>query len=91
MSVSFLSHQMGRILLSPKKGEKIPKKTYTFDVTKYDEIFDLLVANSQILVPQGAKVSSLEQINKRGLCKYHNFLGIKLHNVFFSGILSKML
>src|SRR3954465_5257142 len=25
------------------KNEKFPKKTYTFDVTKCDEIFDLLV------------------------------------------------
>lgn len=31
----------------PEKSNKFPKKTYTFDVTKSDEIFDLLVVDSQ--------------------------------------------
>lgn len=29
----------------PKENDKFPKKTYTFDVTKCDEIFDLLVSD----------------------------------------------
>lgn len=29
----------------PKKSDKFPKKTYTFHVTKCDEIFDLLVVD----------------------------------------------
>ena len=61
----------------PRKNDKFPKKTYTFDVTKCDEIFDLLVANGQVLVPPDIKVPPLEKREKQGFCKYHNFLGHK--------------
>ncbi|XP_050908604.1 uncharacterized protein LOC127122283 [Lathyrus oleraceus] len=43
----------------PKKNDKFPKKTYTFDVTKCDEIFDLLVVDGQVLVSSRAKVPPL--------------------------------
>lgn len=33
-----------------EKNDKFPKRTYTFDVTKCDEIFDLLVVDGQVLV-----------------------------------------
>ena len=49
-------------LLFPSKGKnlvennpKFPTKTYTFDVTRCEEIFDLLVKDGHILVPLGAK------------------------------------
>ena len=58
-----------------EKNDKYPKKTYTFDVTKYDEIFYLLVKDGQMIVPLNAKIPPLEQQKKRGFCKYHNFLG----------------
>lgn len=74
----------------PEKNDKFTKKTYTFDVTKCDDIFDLLVTDGQVLVPPGMKVPPLEQRKKRGFCKCHNFLGIRPHNVLFSGILFKM-
>lgn len=32
-------------LVEPDKNEKFVTKTYTFDITKYDDIFDLLVTN----------------------------------------------
>ena len=51
------------------------QKTYTFDVTKCDEIYDLLVAKDQVVVPKDLKIPSLEQRQKRGFCKYHNILG----------------
>lgn len=41
----------GKSPSQPEKSDKFPKKTYTFDVTKCDKIFDLLVADGQILVP----------------------------------------
>ena len=54
-------------LLFPYKGKnpvennpKFPAKTYTFDVTKCEEIFDLLVKDGQILVPPGAKLLPLK-------------------------------
>jgi len=43
------------------KNEKYGPKTYTFDVTKCDEIFDLLVADGQVVVPNGLKTPPLEQ------------------------------
>lgn len=46
--------------VKPDKNNKFSKKTYTFDVTKCNEIFDLFVTDGQILVPQGAKVPPLE-------------------------------
>jgi hypothetical protein len=37
------------------KNDKYPPKTYTFDVSKCEEIFDLLVADGIILVPKNMK------------------------------------
>jgi hypothetical protein len=34
------------------KNDRFVTKTYTFDITKCDEIFDLLVADGQIIVPK---------------------------------------
>lgn len=51
-------------------------------MTKCNEIFDSLVKDGQIIVPLGAKMSSLEQRKKRGFCKYHNFLGHKTSQYF---------
>src|ERR1051325_984267 len=70
-------------LLFPAKGKsptietssRTPAKTYTFDVSKCEDIFDLLVKDGQILVPPNAKLPPLEQRQKRGFCKYHNYLG----------------
>lgn len=44
----------------PEKNDKFPKKTHTFDVTKYDQIFDLFVIDGQVLVRPDIKVSPLE-------------------------------
>lgn len=63
-------------LVKPK-NDKFIAKTYTFDVTKCDEIFDLLVADGQILVPKGLKMPPLEKRKKIGFCKFYNFLGHK--------------
>ena len=48
------------------KNDKYPPKTYTFDVSKCDEIFELLVADGIILVPKNLKIPPLEQLKKRG-------------------------
>jgi len=58
-------------------NEKYVHKTYTFDVTKCNEIYDLLVADGQVVVPKDLKISLLEQRQKIGFCKYHNYLGHK--------------
>jgi len=38
------------------KNEKYPPKTYTLDVSKCDEIFDLLVSDGIILMPKNLKI-----------------------------------
>ena len=55
----------GKNPVETKKNEKYALKIYTFDVTKCDEIFDLLVADGQVVVPKGLKIPPLEQHKKR--------------------------
>lgn len=57
------------------KNENLSSRTYTFDVTKSDEIFDLLVIDEQIVIPKGTKVHPFEQRKKKVFCKFHNFWG----------------
>ncbi|XP_050874982.1 uncharacterized protein LOC127078583 [Lathyrus oleraceus] len=80
---------------NPTEAEKTDKyvaKTYTFDVSKCDEIFDLLVKDGKIIVPQGLKDPPLEQKKKNGFCKFHNFLGHKTHQyVLFRDLVQKAL
>jgi hypothetical protein len=56
-------------------NEKYVPKTYRFNVTKCDKIYDLLVADGQVVAPKDLKIPPLEQCKKRGFCKYHNYLG----------------
>ncbi|XP_050878785.1 uncharacterized protein LOC127082600 [Lathyrus oleraceus] len=44
-----LAPSNGKNPVEPEKNDKFPKKTYTFDVTKCDEIFDLLVKDGQMI------------------------------------------
>ncbi|XP_058724676.1 uncharacterized protein LOC131596119, partial [Vicia villosa] len=74
------------------KNEKFSSKTYSFDITKCDEIFNLLVTDGQIIVPPGLKNPPLEQKKKRGFCKFHNFLGHKTSQcVLFRDLVQKAL
>lgn len=77
-----LTPSNGRSLVETEKNDRFPKKTYTFDVTKCDEIFDLLVKDSHMIVRPNTKIPPLEQQKKRGFCKYHNFLGHKTSQCF---------
>lgn len=65
----------GKNPVAPTKDKKFITKNYTFYVTKYDEIFDLLVVVGKLIVPKDLKTQPLEQRKKIGFCKYHNFLG----------------
>ncbi|XP_058752893.1 uncharacterized protein LOC131626086 [Vicia villosa] len=44
-----------------EKNDKFPKKTYTFNVTKCDKIFDLLVKDGQMVLPPNIKIPPFEQ------------------------------
>ncbi|WJX94328.1 hypothetical protein P8452_75757 [Trifolium repens] len=72
------------------KNDKFITKTYTFDITKCDEIFDLLVTDGQIVVPKDLKIPPIEQRKKRGYCKFHNYLGHKTYQcVLFRDVVQK--
>ncbi|KAK2449663.1 hypothetical protein QL285_008835 [Trifolium repens] len=74
------------------KNDKYVSKTYTSDITKCDEIFDLLVTDGQIMVPKGVKIPPLDMRKKRGYCKYHNFLGHRTSQcVLFRDLVQKAL
>ena len=60
------------------KNQRIKKERKSFDISKCEEIFDLLVADGIILVPKNLKLPTLELRKKRGFCKFHGFLG---HNL----------
>lgn len=81
-SYKVLTPSSGKYPVEPNKDARFPKKTYTFDVTKCDEIFDLLIKDGQMILPPGAKIPPLKQRKKRGFCKYHNFLGHKISQCF---------
>ncbi|XP_058775237.1 uncharacterized protein LOC131649493 [Vicia villosa] len=48
-SCKLLTPSNGKNLVETDRNDKFPKKTYTFDVTKCDEIFDLLVKDDQMI------------------------------------------
>ncbi|KAK2388635.1 hypothetical protein QL285_062295 [Trifolium repens] len=74
------------------KNEKYATKTYTFDITKCDVIFDLLVSNGQIVVQKDLKIPPIEQRKKRGYCKFHNYLGHKTYQcVLFRDLVQRAL
>ncbi|WJX39866.1 hypothetical protein P8452_27373 [Trifolium repens] len=74
------------------KNDRFVSKTYTFDITKCDEIFDLLVTDGQIVVPKGVKIPPLDMRKKRGYCKYRNFLGHRTSQcVLFRDLVQKAL
>jgi hypothetical protein len=47
-------------------------KTYSFDITKADKIFDYLLEKGQIKLTGNHKISSAKELKKRRYCKYHN-------------------
>jgi hypothetical protein len=47
-------------------------KTYSFDITKADKIFDYLLEKGQIKLTGNHKIPSAEKLKKRRYCKYHN-------------------
>ncbi|XP_050914946.1 uncharacterized protein LOC127129873 [Lathyrus oleraceus] len=55
---------------SPIEAEKIDKyvaRTYMFDVSKCDEIFDLLVKDGQIIIPRGLKEPPFRTEKEKGI------------------------
>ncbi|XP_051132660.1 uncharacterized protein LOC127252511 [Andrographis paniculata] len=44
----------------------------TFDASKVDEIFDIMLEDGQIRIPKGQRLVTNEEINGRPYCKWHN-------------------
>ncbi|XP_059630882.1 uncharacterized protein LOC132273822 [Cornus florida] len=47
-------------------------KQYAFDITKADEIFDLMLADKIIGLSKGQKIPLKDELQKRDYCKWHN-------------------
>lgn len=51
---------------------KTNTKTYDFDITKADKIFDLLLQEGQIKLPPDHKIPLADELKKSKYCKLHN-------------------
>ncbi|CAL2240746.1 unnamed protein product [Prunus armeniaca] len=47
-------------------------KTYTFDLTRVEAIFDLLVTEKKVKLSFGQKISKPEELKGKTFCKYHS-------------------
>nr|KYP70906.1 hypothetical protein KK1_010146 [Cajanus cajan] len=50
-------------------------KKYSFDVSKAEKIFDTLLKDKQIILPENHKIPPFEQRKGKKFCKYHNMYG----------------
>ncbi|KAK1697836.1 hypothetical protein QYE76_014533 [Lolium multiflorum] len=49
-----------------------PPRGFDFDVTKAEQIFDLLLKEKQLKVPEGHKIPTAQELNGKPYCKWHN-------------------
>ncbi|KAK1604236.1 hypothetical protein QYE76_027909 [Lolium multiflorum] len=49
-----------------------PPKGFDFDVTKAEQIFDLLLKEKQLKLPEGHKIPTVQELNGKPYCKWHN-------------------
>jgi hypothetical protein len=49
-----------------------PAKAFDFDVSKVDWIFDLLLKEKQLKLPEGCKFSTAQELQGRPYCKWHH-------------------
>ena len=51
---------------------KPDRETYLFDISKADHIFDYLVKDKQIKLPEGQKIPSADEIKGKKYYKWHH-------------------
>ncbi|KAK1632240.1 hypothetical protein QYE76_006555 [Lolium multiflorum] len=51
-----------------------PPRGFDFDVTKTEQIFDLLLKEKQLKIPEGLKFPTAQELNGKPYCKWHNSL-----------------
>ncbi|KAK1646055.1 hypothetical protein QYE76_063860 [Lolium multiflorum] len=49
-----------------------PPRGFDFDVTKTEQIFDLLLKEKQLTIPEGLKFPTIQELNGKPYCKWHN-------------------
>lgn len=49
-----------------------PTKGFDFDISKTDQIFDLLLKEKQLKLPEGHKIPTAQEMNGRPYCKWHH-------------------
>jgi hypothetical protein len=49
-----------------------PSKGFDFDVSKVEQIFDLLLKEKQLKFPEGCKIPTAKELQGRSYCKWHN-------------------
>ncbi|KAK1653137.1 hypothetical protein QYE76_070942 [Lolium multiflorum] len=49
-----------------------PPKGFDFDVTKAEQIFDLLLKEKQLKLPEGHKIPTVQELNGKPYRKWHN-------------------
>jgi hypothetical protein len=49
-----------------------PAKGFDFDVSKAEQIFDLLLKGKQLKLPEGHKIPTTQELNGKPYCKWHH-------------------
>ena len=62
-------------MLKLDEKQKFRISKYSFDVTKVDKIFDVLLKDKQIALSDDHKISSVQQRKRKGYCKFHYVFG----------------
>ena len=66
------------------------KEVYLFDIIKADQIFDFLVKDKHIKLPEGHKLPPTDQIQNLKYCKWHNSYSHYMNNcTVFHNIIQK--
>lgn len=62
------------------------KRSYNLDIFKVDQILDILLKGQQLVLSEGHKIPSLEQIKGRKYCKFHGDFDHSTNNCVVSGM-----
>ena len=80
-------------LKTVKKKEKLnmtSHKSYSFDITKADQVFEVLLRDKQIIFPKGKKMPFIGEIRNRNFCKFHQIVDHSSNNcVHFRDLIQK--
>ena len=82
--------------LRPLKGKEIAKleskEEYLFDISKVDQIFDHLIKDQQIKLPEGHKIPFSKELNNKKYYKWHHsYSHATVNCVVFENVIQKAL